>query len=306
MLAQAEWGWLEEFLVRLFDLGPVGPLTAIGLVLASVAIGAAHALAPGHGKAIIAAYLVGERGRPRDAVALGSVVTVMHTASVLAVGIGIYLSTQASAAAGQLTGMDAIAPWLTVAAGALVMLVGGYMLVRQLRRRRAGRRLNVPTTADAGGSGDAGRHGGTAGGRGGTRSSTSSSSTRSSSAAQPHHSHHHALPPDVAPLSRKGLVVLGTSGGLLPSPSAFLVLTTGLFTGRAAFALLLVAAFSLGLAATLTAIGLAVLWGRDRVVDRVGSSPRLAAVTRAVPLVSACGIALAGLVMTTAALLRAL
>lgn len=254
LLAQAEMDWLEGHLVRLFDLGPVGPVAGAALLLASLGIGAAHALAPGHGKAIIAAYLVGQQGRPRDAVAFGSVVTFMHTASVLAIGVGIYLVTRAGAASGTFASVDAAAPWLTVVAGVLVLAVGVAMLVRVLRRR----------------------------------------------------DHTHTLPAEVPPLSRRGLALLGTAGGLLPSPSAFLVLTTGLFTGRAAFALLLVAAFSLGLATTLTVLGLAVLWGRDRALQRISASAAAGRITRVVPVASATAVALGGAVVAGTALLRAL
>jgi nickel/cobalt transporter (NicO) family protein len=96
-------------------------------------------------------------------------------------------------------------------------------------------------------------------------------------------------------LSRRGLVLLGVSGGLLPSPAAFLVLTTGLFTGRTGFALLLVTAFSIGLACTLTGLGLAIVWGRDRLLERVGTgSGRMTRLVRVLPLASAFVVLAAG------------
>lgn len=115
------------------------------------------------------------------------------------------------------------------------------------------------------------------------------------------HDHDHLPALDVSPLSRRGLLLIGLSGGLLPSPSAFLVLTTALFTGRTLFGLALVAAFSLGLAATLTVIGLAVVKGRALATRRLARSPRLTAALDAVPLASALLITLAGLWLTIVA-----
>lgn len=249
MAQSAELGPLESAFVRMFDSGPVGTLAAIGLVLACVGIGAAHALAPGHGKAIVSGYLVGQRGRPRDAVAFGVVVATMHTLSVLVIGVGLHLLGRAAARRGDVPPLVAVGPWLTVLAGLLVLGVGIFLLVRARHRRQAG-------------------------------------------------SHeHHPLPAEVPPLSRRGLVLLGVSGGLLPSPSAFLVLTTGLFTGRTAFALLLIAAFSIGLATTLVAVGLAVLWGRERLLRAVADGP-LEAIGRQIPLISSVIVLTAGAYLT--------
>lgn len=258
----AELGWLEEHFVRLVDVDRLGMPFAAFAVAVAVGVGMVHALAPGHGKAVIAAYLVASRGRPRDALALGGVVAAMHTGSVLVLGLCLYLFTRAAAAA------DRLAPVLSLLAGLLIVAVGAGLVLRQVRLRR---RLQV--RAGATGSGG--------------------------------HGHPHpGLPGDVSPLSRRGLVLLGMSGGLLPSPSAFLVLATALFVGRAAFGFLLVAAFSVGLAACLTAIGLATLRGRDLLARRAATSPRVARVTAMVPLLSAVAVLAGGLWVTTLAASR--
>lgn len=263
LLAQAaELGWLEEHFVRLIDVERLGPGFAVFAVAVAVGIGMVHGLAPGHGKAIAAAYLVGSRGRPRDAVALGGIVSAMHTGSVLAVGLGLYLFTRVPA------GAERLAPAMTLVAGLLIVGVGVGLVVRQVRLRR-----RVDTMSPVAGHG----HG---------------------------HGHVHLLPDGVSPLSRRGLVLLGVSGGLLPSPSAFLVLATALFVGRAAFGLLLVAAFSAGLALTLIAVGLATLKGRDLVARRTASSPRVAKAAALLPLVSAFGVLAGGAWVTTLAALR--
>jgi ABC-type nickel/cobalt efflux system permease component RcnA len=100
----------------------------------------------------------------------------------------------------------------------------------------------------------------------------------------------------VAPWSRRGLVALGLSGGLLPSPSAFLILVSGILTGRTAYALILVLCFAIGLAGTLTAVGLLVIKGSTLLTDSAHRSSRLSLLTRGIPLIAALGVTLGGLV----------
>lgn len=278
-LAQAaEMGWLEERFVSLVDVEHLGFGFVVFAVAVSLGIGMVHGLAPGHGKAIAAAYLVGSRGRPKDAVALGGIVSLMHTGSVLVLGLGLYLFTRVPA------GADRIAPVMTLLAGVLIMVVGVGLVVRQVRLRR---RVN-------------------AGSAPGSARSEDHAHQHVAGHAHGHehgHAHSHRLPDGVSPLSRRGLVLLGVSGGLLPSPSAFLVLATALFVGRPVFGLLLVAAFSVGLALTLTAVGLATLRGRDFVSRRAATSPTVAKVAGVLPLVSAVGVLTGGAWLTTLAVL---
>ncbi|HWI03522.1 MAG TPA: sulfite exporter TauE/SafE family protein, partial [Acidimicrobiales bacterium] len=117
-----------------------------------------------------------------------------------------------------------------------------------------------------------------------------------------HAHHHHTLPPEVRPFSRRGLTIIGMSGGLLPSPAAFTALTTAAFAGRWLLGVALVAAFSVGLAATLTVIGVLVVRGRvaiDRRLDGDGAQrfARVAAIAGAVTVTAG------GAVLTVAGLL---
>jgi ABC-type nickel/cobalt efflux system permease component RcnA len=89
-------------------------------------LGAAHALTPGHGKTIVAAYLVGSRGRVMDAVLLGSVVTITHTASVFALGLATLYASQS-------VSLDRIYPVLAMLSGALVAGIGAWLLATRLR-----------------------------------------------------------------------------------------------------------------------------------------------------------------------------
>ncbi len=234
-----------------------GPGAALLALLVALGVGAAHALAPGHGKAVAAAYLVGDRGRVRDAALLGGVVALMHTGSVLVLGLALYSATRRPDA-GRLTDT------LQLVTGLLFAGLGAFLLVR---RRREG----APAHDHGHGPG-----------------------------------HEHA--PRRAPLSREGVVALGAAGGLLPSPSALLVLLTALAAGRLAFGLSLIAAFSIGLAATLTLAGVAVLRGRDvlhtRAHERVAG--RLHRAMHAAPLLGAGVVTALGLVLAARALARLL
>lgn len=246
---------LEGRFVTLIDTVPTVATISVGLLLA-LGIGALHGLAPGHGKAIAAAYLVGDRGRPRDAVLLGGVVALMHTGSVLLIGTVLYRATRRPDTA-------ELSAVLQVASGVLVAGLGAWVL------RRRWRRAGHP-------AGHAHDHGGSDHGH--------------------DHDHAPALPEDVSPLSWPGLVVLGAAGGLLPSPSAMLVLFTSLAVGRLAYGLSLIAAFSLGLAATVSAVGLAAVWGRDLVVGEL-RRPWVQRLVHWAPVVAAAGVTLLGIVL---------
>jgi nickel/cobalt transporter (NicO) family protein len=217
--------WLAAADRRLENVagGPHLTLT-VGLLalLLSLLLGAGHAALPGHGKTVLAAYLAGTRGRPRDAVAVGATVTLSHTAGVL--GIGLLLAT-GTALAG-----ETMLRWLGLASGALVLLVGAGMLAGVLRGRREHH-----------------HHG----------------PGHDHSHDHPHH--HHGRERGGRP-GRLGLAGIGLAGGLVPSPSALIVLLGAIGLGRTWFGVVLVLAYGLGMAATLTGAGLLLAVARRRVV----------------------------------------
>jgi nickel/cobalt transporter (NicO) family protein len=206
--------------------------------------GMAHALSPGHGKTIVAAYLVGQRGTPRHAALLGLVVTATHTIGVFALGAVTLLLSRFIVP-------DQLYPWLNFVSGVLVVLIGASVLRARWRHRRAH------------------AHG----------------------QDHHHHSHEHGL-------SRRSLVAVGISGGLLPCPSALVVLLAAISLHRVAFGMLLVVAFSAGLALTITGIGLAAVLARG-VFRRVSFDNRALSL---LPTASALVILAAGLLMTLHAL----
>jgi nickel/cobalt exporter len=211
---------------------------SVGVVLISLLIasfwGAAHALSPGHGKAMVAAYLVGSRGSPRHALLLGLTVTVTHTAGVFALGfVTLGLS--------EVIVPEELYPWLNLISALLVVGVGVSVLRARLRRRHT-------------------------------------------------HHHHH----DHQERSLRDLLAVGISGGLLPCPTALVVLLAAISLHRVGYGLVLILAFSLGLAGAMTAVGLAAVSAR-RFLRTRSFEGRL---VRALPAVSAALILALGLAMT--------
>ena len=229
-----------------------------GFVLLSVVIalfwGAAHALTPGHGKSIIAAYLVGSRGTARHAVLLGLTVTVTHTIGVFALGF-VTLALSAFLVPEQLY------PWLNLVSALLVVGVGAGVLRWRLRDWRHAR-----------------------------------AHARGHHHAHDHHSHSHAHPEPG--MSIRQLLGVGISGGLIPCPTALVVLLAAVSLHRVGYGLVLILAFSVGLAAAMTAIGLLAVTAR-RTFSRLSFESRL---LRLLPAASALVIIGLGLAMTARAL----
>ena len=227
------------------------------LLLAAFGWGALHALSPGHGKAMVAAYLVGTRGTARHALALGGTVTVTHTIGVFALGV-------VTLALSQYIVPEDLYPWMTVASGLMVVLVGAGVLRSRMRARRA--------HADAHAHGHPHKHG------------------HAHSHSHGGHSHSHA-PSD---LTWKGILGMGASAGLIPCPSALVVLLGAISQHQVGLGLLLITAFSVGLATTLSVLGLGVVYARG-LLNRVRFGGEFAA---ALPSLSAVVIVAAGLVLT--------
>jgi nickel/cobalt transporter (NicO) family protein len=210
----------------------------LGSLAAALFWGAAHALSPGHGKTIITAYLVGQRGTPRHAALLGLIVTVTHTLGVFALGLVTLLLSRFIVP-------EHLYPWLNLVSGLLVVAIGASVLRARWRHRR-----------------------------------------------RQHHHHHHEHD-----LSLRSLVTVGVSGGLLPCPSALVVLLAAISLHRVGFGLLLILAFSAGLALTITGIGLAAVLARSA-FRRVSLDSRAVSL---LPTVSALVILAAGIGMTVRA-----
>lgn len=344
---------------------------AAGAMLLAVVLGGLHALAPGHGKTIIAAYALGRRGRTADIIAIGGTVAATHTVGIMVLGVLVSATTVVSA--------DRSVRWASVVSGVLVIGVGFTLLRTRLAAWRRPGRHGVagwtgghdhphphphPQDHDHGHAhphpkdqdhahddghdhphphdhdhghdhphpephdhehavahhddasvlhdphplADAHAHVDTPG-----RASalTADAATRAhpddprfivTSHAHGGWSHDHVLPAPGSVVRRRELVMMGLAGGLVPSPSALVVLLGAIAVGRVPFGVALVVAYGIGLAATLVGAGLLIVrfergvrgWS-SRLSTPAGA--RLHAVTNALPLVSGFAIAGAGVLL---------
>ncbi len=263
---------------------------SFGIVLIALAVaafwGAAHALTPGHGKALVAGYLIGTRGRPRDALLLGATVTVTHTAGVFALGF-------VTLALSQFIVPEQLYPWVTLISGLLVVAVGLGVLRGRLRRGAWSdhRHDHGPEGAPEGERTDA-HHEGHRAARGHHHHDQHAHHHHHHDHARGHHHDHHDTR-----LERRGVIGVGIAAGLLPCPSALVVLLSAIALHRVGFGIALIVAFSVGLAATITGIGLVAVLAR-RAFSRISLEGRLVS---ALPAASAAVIVAVGLVLTVRA-----
>jgi nickel/cobalt transporter (NicO) family protein len=273
---------IEPILLRLIDDAATTPLWMLLALTVAAGTGALHALGPGHGKLMIGGYLASSKGRPRDALALGGLVAAMHTGSVLALGV-LFYSSASLPSDGRL---DLVLSSLTAVA---VIAVGVVLVRRQLHQRPLRRRAGASDPATLVGAG-----------HGGHRDPGLHRHDHGLALA----GHHHDLPTGVQPMSRAGIASLAAAGGLLPSPAAFAVLVTALTVGRTGYGLALVGAFSLGLAATLAALGLAVLFGRDTLARQTQRHRAPSTLAATVPMVGGLAVVGGGVILLAGTLLR--
>jgi nickel/cobalt transporter (NicO) family protein len=264
---------------RVDELVSVERLSAAVIALSMLAAffwGAAHALTPGHGKAVVAAYLIGARGTARHAGILGMTVTLTHTAGVFILGaVTLYLSRYILP--------EVLYPWLSVASGVLVVLIGLTLLYRHLNKMphdSEARHTQAEHTHPHDGEHSHAHH---------THSHHGEHSHVYHTHSHGEHTHSH-LPADGSKVTWRGLMALGVSGGLVPCPAALVLLLGAISLDRLGFGMVLVLAFSAGLAVVLTGIGLLMIYAR-KLFERFSFEAR---VPRLLPVVSASIITLAG------------
>ncbi|MGW3313719.1 nickel/cobalt transporter [Streptomyces sp. NPDC001073] len=278
------------------------PIGLLALLLALV-LGASHAVLPGHGKTIMASYLAGRRGTRRDAITVGTTVTLTHTAGVLVLGLALPAATHLAG--------ETVLSWLGAASGVIVSGIGLWLLSTALRKKpRHGHHHGHDHHHH--GHGDHSHHGHHHGPllprhrtprtpqvtnpSGHTTVATLTTPPDTDTVAPAHH-HHHTAP---SPTGRAGLIGMGIAGGLVPSPSALVVLLGAVALGRTAFGVLLVFAYGLGMAGTLTLVGLLLVRLRGHLEERAThSSPRQ---HRAVRLLSRLGPAATALLVVAVGL----
>ncbi|HNC44125.1 MAG TPA: hypothetical protein PLU80_08165, partial [Acidobacteriota bacterium] len=233
----------RDRLAELIAVPEVTPTIAlIGLLIATF-LGGMHALSPGHGKAVVGAYLVGARGTARHAAFLGLTVTITHTAGVFALGMITLFASQFILP-------ERLFPILSLISGLIVVGVGLRMVLSRARLAMAGPGHSHDHHHDHH-SHDHHDH------------DHSHAHHHHGIGVHTHDGHTHShLPPgaDDEPVTWRSLLALGISGGLLPCPSALVLLLSAISLHRVGYGLLLVLAFSFGLAGVLTVIGLAFVY----------------------------------------------
>ena len=291
-------------LVRAPAPSPWFLLTACVLALA---LGALHALTPGHGKTLVAAYLVGSRGRTRDAVFLGTVVTATHTGSVLLLGLVTLVASRYLMPAAFVPLLELLSGLLVAGFGVQLLLQRGRALYAWYTARRAAQRAARHSVGIIGGTHD----------HAANSPDQVADHDHTHGHGHPHdhphgHPHSHELPADGAmpgdassgtmgvaghPVSWRSLLTLGISGGLVPCPDAIALLLVAVAVNRIPLGMLLIVAFSLGLAAVLIVIGIAMVNGM-RFISKSAMAGRI---TVYAPTLSALAVLVLGVGLTATA-----
>ena len=265
------------------------PVVGVLSILLAMALGAGHALTPGHGKTLMAAYLVGTRGTVRHAAGLGLAVTVSHTLGILFLAL---LVTGAES----LLPADVVVRTIPIVAALAFVAIGGAMLFAELRRRRRASAATL-ATAPAGHTHDDGDHHHD-GASGHDHEAPESSLPGEHSHGGIRHSH---LPADDRTLSWRNLFALGLAGGIIPSTNALIILLGTIVAGRAAFGIVLVIAFGLGMALVLGGVGAIMVLARER-LERLPVTSSLGRAARHAPLAAAVVVLSVGLWLTVQAI----
>jgi nickel/cobalt exporter len=275
-----------DSLTRLLHQQQLTPwMIAVAIGIAFV-LGAAHALTPGHGKTIVAAYLVGSRGTLKHAAFLGAMVTFTHTVSVFLLGLATLFLFQYVVP-------QKVTQVLGAISGLSIVAIGGWMLYKRLRGTGSGHAHSHDHGHDHG---------------------HEHSHVHDHAHAHSHEHHHdhshdhvhehshsdgpggHTHIPDE--ISWSGLVALGVSGGLVPCESALVLLLTAIALRRVGLGLILLISFSLGLALVLMAIGVLVIYAKNLLPSGSGGNPFF----RWMPVASAAVVMVLGVIMTAVSL----
>lgn len=249
--------------------------------------GAMHALSPGHGKTIVGAYLAGSRATAQHALFLGLTTTIAHTAVVFALGLVTLFASHYILP-------EQLYPWLSLLSGLMVVAIGVKLLVSRMQSFQLLRKFD----------------------RGHNHADDDHSHHHHHDRSHHHHHHHHHhdhdhghthhdhdhLPPGAegSPVTWRSLLVLGISGGLVPCPAALVVLLSAIALGQIGFGVVLVLAFSLGLAGVLTGLGLLLVWAKGLFV----ALPTKMGMVKVLPAISAIFITLIGLAIATRAMMQ--
>jgi nickel/cobalt exporter len=270
-----------DALTRLLHQQQLTPWMIAAAIGIAFVLGAAHALTPGHGKTIVAAYLVGSRGTLKHAAFLGAMVTFTHTVSVFLLGLATLFLFQYIVP-------QKVTQVLGAISGLSIVVIGGWMLYKRLRR--AGHTHSHDHDHDHDHTHEHHHH------DHGHPHEHPHEDAHTHSHGHTHGPGGHTHMPDE--ISWPGLVALGASGGLVPCESALVLLLTAIALRRVGLGLVLLISFSLGLALVLMAIGVLVIYAKNLLPSGSGGNPFF----RWMPVASAAVVMLLGVIMTAVSL----
>lgn len=284
-------GTRSDAFTQLITLEDLTLPTVLLALLISFVWGAMHALTPGHGKTIVGAYLVGSRGTIKHALYLGLTTTISHTLGVFGLGLITLFAAHYIVP-------EKLFPWMTLLSGLFVVGIGLNLFIQRFKSSGVRTKLGSLKSGQLSfqpaypASIEVAR----------VQVSEHDHHHEFVLAAGHEHGHHHHhghdhshdhadhshVPPEA--ITWRSLLALGISGGLLPCPSALVVLLGAIALNKIGYGLLLVFAFSLGLAGALTAIGIVFIYA-GKLFQRFPSSGR---VLSFLPVLSALFISLLG------------
>lgn len=258
----------KDKLAELISISQITPAVVFFSLLLAFGLGALHAMSPGHGKTVVGAYLIGTRGSAKHAAFLGLTVTITHTLGVFALGLVTLFASNYIVP-------ERLMPLLSFISGLLVFYIGISLFKNRLYSALG---WSKPDHHHNHEHNHEHNHGHTHERDGNTHTHDG-------------HTHSH-LPPEA--ITWRSLLALGVSGGLLPCPSALVLMLSAISLGRVGYGLILTVVFSLGLAATLTAVGLAFLYFGKALGGTKLSNSR---VVKTLPAFSAFVVACIGAIM---------
>jgi ABC-type nickel/cobalt efflux system permease component RcnA len=232
VIASATSWFNPALLSDMFSRPSQTPLFVLLTILAAFALGALHAVEPGHGKALLAFTLVGSRATSKQALVLAGSLTIAHTIGVFVLGAVLFFATGFVS--------ESIYPWITLLSGAVIAIIGARTLARFVRGRAHASDGHYHDHSHDHHHGDASGHG-----------------------------HSHAIPGS-EPLNFGSAVWAAMSGGIAPCPAAIVVLLAALRLHHLPYGMLLIVVFSMGLAGVLSGLGLGVVRGAAWLSKRSG------------------------------------
>jgi ABC-type nickel/cobalt efflux system permease component RcnA len=308
----------NDAFTNLILLDKINLSTLLFALAVSFIWGAMHAMTPGHGKTIVGAYLVGSRGTMKHAMYLGLTTTITHTLGVFAFGLITLFAAKYIVP-------EKLFPWMSLLSGLFVVGIGINLAwsrfgssglgdwARTLKTSLMGSKQYVPALQDISPKNPGHQHKYVVlHAAHGQFHSHDHDHIHVHDAHSHGHDHHHShdhnhvdhshMPPgaDGSPITLRSLLALGISGGIIPCPSALVVLLGAIALNKIGFGLVLVLAFSLGLAGALTAIGMTFIYA-GRFFGRFSSQGRLFQI---LPVLSALFVSAIGVTISIKALIE--